>query len=114
MTPTLFLNDGRTIPAIGFGLWQVPAEDTARVVEDGLAAGFRLVDGAAIYGNEEGMGEGLRRAALPRDARIDPHSESLPRLAAEQPVRVRTCELSHVHTTHNGFGPPRRESFTPV
>lgn len=68
MTPTLFLNDGRTIPAIGFGLWQVPAEDTARVVEDGLAAGFRLVDGAAIYGNEEGMGEGLRRAALPRDA----------------------------------------------
>ena len=67
MTQTLPFRDGRSIPAIGFGLWQVPPEETARVVAEGLAAGYRLVDGAAIYGNEEGLGEGLRRAGLPRD-----------------------------------------------
>jgi 2,5-diketo-D-gluconate reductase A len=65
--PVLTLNDGRTLPQIGFGLWQVPADQTARVVAEGLAAGYRMIDGAAIYGNEEGLGEGLKRADLPRD-----------------------------------------------
>jgi 2,5-diketo-D-gluconate reductase A len=63
----LTLNDGRAIPQVGFGLWQVPADETARVVREGLAAGYRLIDGAAIYGNEVGLGEGLRSAAVPRD-----------------------------------------------
>lgn len=65
--PILTLNDGRTIPQVGFGLWQVPADETARVVREGLAAGYRLIDGAAIYGNEVGLGEGLRSADVPRD-----------------------------------------------
>ncbi len=65
MVPRLSLNDGRTIPQLGFGLWQVG--DTARVVEQALALGYRLVDGAAIYGNEAGLGQGLRAAGLPRD-----------------------------------------------
>lgn len=64
---TLALNDGKTIPRMGFGLWQVPAPETADIVVAGLAAGYRLVDGAAIYGNEQGMGEGLRRSDIPRD-----------------------------------------------
>ncbi|MEZ5756158.1 MAG: aldo/keto reductase [Paracoccaceae bacterium] len=66
-TPMLSLNDGRSLPQIGFGLWQVPADQTARVVVEGVAAGYRLIDGAAIYGNEEGLGEGLRRMGLPRE-----------------------------------------------
>lgn len=61
------LNDGHSLPALGFGLWQVPAADTARVVDQALGLGYRLIDGAAIYGNEEGLGEGLRRSGLPRD-----------------------------------------------
>lgn len=65
--PILTLNDGRTMPQIGFGLWQVPAERTAEVVVQGLAAGYRMIDGAAIYGNEEGLGEGLKRTDVPRD-----------------------------------------------
>ena len=64
--PVLTLNDGKTMPQIGFGLWQVPAGQTAQVVTDGLAAGYRMIDGAAIYGNEEGLGEGLRRTDVPR------------------------------------------------
>ncbi len=46
--PILTLNDGRVMPQVGFGLWQVPPEETARVVREGLAAGYRLIDGAAI------------------------------------------------------------------
>ncbi|NBE06873.1 aldo/keto reductase [Paragemmobacter ruber] len=65
--PRLTLNDGRTMPQLGFGLWQVPAEETARVVREGVAAGYRMIDGAAIYGNEVGLGEGLRSAGVARD-----------------------------------------------
>ena len=66
-TPRLTLNDGKAIPQLGFGLWQVPEDQTARVVREGLAAGYRLIDGAAIYGNEVGLGEGLRSATVARD-----------------------------------------------
>jgi 2,5-diketo-D-gluconate reductase A len=62
---TLPLSDGRAIPALGFGLWQVA--DAARVTETALSLGYRLIDGAAIYGNEAGLGQGLRAAGLPRD-----------------------------------------------
>lgn len=67
MVTQLALNDGRTIPQLGFGLWQVPQDQTARVVREGLAAGYRLIDGAAIYGNEAGLGEGLRSTDVPRE-----------------------------------------------
>jgi 2,5-diketo-D-gluconate reductase A len=67
MTQTLSLNDGQTIPQLGFGLWQVPAAATAETTATALRLGYRLVDGAAIYGNEVGQGEGIRASALPRD-----------------------------------------------
>ncbi len=67
MQPHLVLNDGQSLPRLGFGLWQVPQDETARVVREGLAAGYRLIDGAAIYGNEAGLGDGLRRTDVPRD-----------------------------------------------
>lgn len=53
------LNDGRTMPALGMGTYQIPDAHVAAVVRDGLDLGFRLVDTAAIYGNERGVGEGL-------------------------------------------------------
>ena len=65
--PRLTLNDGRTLPALGLGVWQIPDRETARVVADALALGYRLIDGAPLYGNEKGLGEGLRRSGLPRD-----------------------------------------------
>lgn len=66
MTPMLPLSDGRQIPQLGFGLWQVPAATTAETTATALKLGYRLVDGAAIYGNEAGQGEGIRRSGLPR------------------------------------------------
>jgi 2,5-diketo-D-gluconate reductase A len=63
----LRLNDGHSIPALGLGIWQVPAATTAATVATALHLGYRLIDGAAIYGNEAGLGEGVRLSGLPRD-----------------------------------------------
>ncbi len=62
---TLPLLDAHKIPQLGFGLWQV--SDAARTTADALQMGYRLVDGAAIYGNEVGMGHGIRASGIPRD-----------------------------------------------
>ncbi len=56
------LNDGRTMPRLGMGTWQIPDPQAALIVRRGLDLGFRLVDTAAIYGNERGVGDGLKAA----------------------------------------------------
>lgn len=57
--PVLDLNDGRTMPQLGLGVYQTPAEETAKVVSDAVSSGYAAVDTAAIYGNERGVGEAL-------------------------------------------------------
>ena len=64
--PRLKLRDGNTIPQIGLGLWQVDSELTARVVSEGIKAGYRLIDTAEGYNNEEGVGQAIREAEVPR------------------------------------------------
>lgn len=59
MPDMLTMNDGRTIPAIGFGTYLVPDADAARITREALDAGYRLVDTAAFYGNEAGVAQGL-------------------------------------------------------
>jgi 2,5-diketo-D-gluconate reductase A len=59
MPPSLQMNDGRAIPQLGFGVFQVPPEDTAQVVSHALRTGYRHVDTAAAYRNEEGVGQAL-------------------------------------------------------
>lgn len=59
MPDTLTMNDGRAIPAIGFGTYLVPNDDAARITREGLEVGYKLVDTAAFYGNETGVAEGL-------------------------------------------------------
>lgn len=65
--PSVTLNDGRSMPQFGLGVWQTPQDQAAEVVRTALEAGYRHVDTAAIYGNERGVGEGLRASGLPRD-----------------------------------------------
>ena len=67
LSPVLTLNDGRDLPQVGLGVWQIPDDDTARVVSQAVGLGYRLIDGAALYGNEKGLGEGVRRAEVPRE-----------------------------------------------
>ena len=66
--PTLTLNDGRSIPQIGYGCWQVSDAQAPDLVGAALQAGYRLIDTAAAYGNEAGVGRAVRDAEVPRDA----------------------------------------------
>jgi len=65
--PTVALHDGVEIPQLGFGVFQVPPEDTQEVVEAALATGYRHIDTAGAYRNERGVGEAIASAALARD-----------------------------------------------
>lgn len=58
--PTVTLNDGVQMPQLGLGVWQTPPEETSAAVQAAVAAGYRMVDTAAVYRNERGVGDGLR------------------------------------------------------
>jgi 2,5-diketo-D-gluconate reductase A len=64
--PYVDLNDGNRIPQLGFGVFQVPAEDTAEAVGRALDTGYRLIDTAAAYGNEAGVRDAVRASGLDR------------------------------------------------
>lgn len=65
--PRIRLNNDTTMPQLGFGVFQVPPEDTATAVRTALETGYRSLDTAAAYGNEEGVAEGIRAAGVPRE-----------------------------------------------
>lgn len=65
--PQIELNNGVSIPQLGFGVFQVPAEQTQKVVEDALAAGYRHIDTAAAYRNEAGVGAAIAASGIPRE-----------------------------------------------
>src|SRR3954466_11060637 len=64
--PQIALNDGRAIPQLGFGVFQVPPDDTARIVAEVLEVGYRHIDTAQMYGNERGVGEAVGASGLDR------------------------------------------------
>ncbi|HJZ35059.1 MAG TPA: aldo/keto reductase [Solirubrobacterales bacterium] len=64
--PNVRLNDGIEIPQVGFGVFQVPPDETQRAVEDALAAGYRHIDTAAAYRNERGVAAGIAASGVPR------------------------------------------------
>jgi diketogulonate reductase-like aldo/keto reductase len=65
--PTQTLNDGTTIPAIGFGTYPLKGEDGIRAIVSAVEAGYRLLDTAVNYGNESEVGEAIRRSGIARD-----------------------------------------------
>lgn len=65
--PTVTLNNGVEMPLLGFGVYQIPAEDTEQAVIDAIAAGYRLIDTAASYGNEEAVARGIAASGVPRE-----------------------------------------------
>ncbi|MBW8698025.1 putative oxidoreductase/MSMEI_2347 [Streptomyces sp. MBT84] len=60
------LNNGIEMPLLGFGVYQIPAKDTERAASDALAAGYRLLDTAAAYGNEEAVGRAIKSSGIAR------------------------------------------------
>ncbi len=65
-TPTIELNDGTGIPQLGFGVFQIPPDDTAAAVRSALEIGYRHIDTAEMYQNERGVGQGIRDAGIDR------------------------------------------------
>jgi diketogulonate reductase-like aldo/keto reductase len=64
--PLLTLNNGVEIPALGFGVFQTPPDETRTAVVEALSAGYRHVDTAAAYGNERGVGEAITDSSVDR------------------------------------------------
>jgi diketogulonate reductase-like aldo/keto reductase len=67
IVPTIRLNDGRPMPQLGFGVWQVPNHEAKSIVTEAISAGYRSIDTAAVYGNEEGVGEAVRASPVARE-----------------------------------------------
>src|SRR6478735_1304864 len=65
--PTYTLNDGTTLPAIGFGTYPLTGDAGVAAIQSALEVGYRLLDTAVNYENEAEVGEALRRSGLPRD-----------------------------------------------
>ncbi|SED92692.1 Aldo/keto reductase [Streptomyces misionensis] len=65
--PPIILNNGVEMPQLGFGVWQVQDDEAERAVATALEAGYRSIDTAAAYGNEEGTGRAIAASGLPRE-----------------------------------------------
>ncbi|KIF77676.1 oxidoreductase [Streptomyces sp. 150FB] len=65
--PTLTLNNGVTMPQLGYGVWQIPDDEAVSAVGAALEAGYRSIDTAAVYGNEEGTGKAIAGSGIARD-----------------------------------------------
>src|SRR5690625_6809119 len=66
MSTHITLNNGVAMPALGFGVFQTPPEETVAAVAEALRVGYRLIDTAASYGNEREVGEGIKQSGLDR------------------------------------------------
>ncbi len=64
---TVTLNNGVVMPQIGYGVYQVSPEECERCVSDALSVGYRMIDTAQVYRNEEGVGAAVRKSGTPRD-----------------------------------------------
>ncbi|MFI0216867.1 aldo/keto reductase [Streptomyces lydicus] len=65
--PAITLNNGIAMPQLGFGVWQIPDDEAFTAVGQALETGYRSIDTAAIYGNEEGTGKALAASGIPRE-----------------------------------------------
>ncbi|MGW2562345.1 aldo/keto reductase [Streptomyces sp. NPDC001514] len=65
--PSITLNNGVSMPQLGFGVWQVPDDEAAKAVGTALEAGYRSIDTAAIYENEKGTGRAVAASGIPRE-----------------------------------------------
>lgn len=64
---TYTLSNGVAIPKLGLGTWMIPNAETSKVVQEAVTLGYRHIDTAQAYGNEAGVGDGLRACGVPRD-----------------------------------------------
>ncbi len=106
------LNNGVEMPIVGFGVYQIPAEETEQAVTDALAAGYRHFDTAAGYGNEEGLGKAVAASGIPRDELFittklwvqDAPAEENTRRAFETSMERLGLDTLDLYLIHQPFG----------
>ena len=72
---TVKLSNGVEMPVLGYGVYQVDPRECERCVTDALEAGYRMVDTAQAYANEEGVGNAVKKSGIPRHVRSIPQRE---------------------------------------
>ena len=115
------LNNGVVMPAIGFGVFQIPKEDTKRCVLDALEVGYRSIDTAAAYFNEREVGEAIRESGLPResvfvttkvwvqDYEYDDALRAVEKSISE--LGLDTIDLVLLHKPYGCWGPSKKKHF---
>ncbi|MFN8516677.1 MAG: aldo/keto reductase [Thermomicrobiales bacterium] len=111
-TPTVTLNNGVAMPLLGFGVFQVPdLAECERAVRDALDVGYRLIDTAAAYGNEEAVGRAIKRASVPREELfvttklwIQDAGEGRTRAAFERSLARLGLDYLDLYLIHQPFG----------
>ncbi|GAA1220924.1 aldo/keto reductase [Kitasatospora nipponensis] len=106
------LNNGVEMPILGFGVYQIPAEGTEQAVSDALAAGYRLLDTAAAYGNEEAVGLAIKNSGIPREELFvttklwiqDAPAEHRTRRAVETSLTKLGLDHVDLYLMHQPFG----------
>jgi 2,5-diketo-D-gluconate reductase A len=105
--PSVTLNDGNSIPQLGYGVFKVPPADTQRAVAEALEVGYRHIDTAAIYGNEEGVGAAIAASGIPRDELYittklwnDRHHDEEPHAAIRESLEKLGLEQVDLYLVH--------------
>jgi 2,5-diketo-D-gluconate reductase A len=108
---TVSLNNGVEMPILGYGVYQIPPEQTEQAVTDALAAGYRHIDTAAAYGNEEAVGRAIAASGLPRDELfvttklwVHDDGEAGTRRAFETSLRNLRLDRLDLYLIHQPFG----------
>jgi 2,5-diketo-D-gluconate reductase A len=110
--PQITLNNDVQMPIIGFGVFQIPAEQTERAVTDALAAGYRSLDTAASYGNEEAVGRAIAASGIPREDLfvttkvwvLEPGGEDNAKQAFERSLQRLGLDHVDLYLIHQPFG----------
>jgi predicted aldo/keto reductase-like oxidoreductase len=95
--PQIRMNDDRTIPQLGFGVFQIPPAETAEAVRQALEVGYRHIDTAEMYGNEKEVGEAVRAATGP----------TTPAASSRAPCRRSTSSMSTCSSSTGRCRPSR-------
>src|SRR3954452_20705601 len=110
--PAVTLNNGTSMPILGFGVYQIPAEQTEQAVSAALAAGYRHIDTAAAYGNEGAVGRAIRNSGIARDELFvttklwiqDPPVEDNTKRAFETSLQRLGLDYLDLYLIHQPFG----------
>ncbi|EHD23398.1 MULTISPECIES: 2,5-didehydrogluconate reductase DkgA [Brenneria] len=112
--PKLKLADGNIIPQLGLGVWQASNEETVIAVTEALKTGYRAIDTAAIYKNEQGVGQALQSVELPREelfitSKLWNSDQKEPQRALEESLRKLQLDYLDLYLIH--WPLPRQDTY---